>query len=206
MLILRYLNLKGVIIIHSDKKNKDSLEQLMHRAQQGDSYAYNCLLKRISPIIKNVLKEKISLIRDREDILQEILISVHKASNTYDVSRPFLPWLYSIIRYRINDYLRKYYLYKEKTSIVSIDEEMNHLHDDRNIIDSYHNIQHVQDALNTLNTKQRNIIIMTKINGFTIREVALASGMNESTLKVTAHRAMKNLAAYNQKEKLDEYR
>ena len=194
---------KGLTVLSAQTKNtqeEDTLECLMLKAQRGNAQAYNLLLRAITPIIHSKLKEKISFANDREDILQEILISVHKASNTYDLSRPFKPWLFSIVRYRINDYLRKYYSQKEMASFTSLDEDIDLLYDEKNNTDKYNHIQYVQNALSTLNQKQRNIIIMTKINGFSVREIATACNMNESTVKVITHRAMKNLAAYNHKE------
>ena len=44
-----------------------------------------------------------------DDLLQEILISIHKARHTYDGERPYKPWAYAIAKFRLQDYLRAHY-------------------------------------------------------------------------------------------------
>ena len=41
-----------------------------------------------------------------EDVVQEALITVHKARHTYDPARPFGPWFYAIVHSRLIDVLR----------------------------------------------------------------------------------------------------
>jgi len=42
----------------------------------------------------------------RQDLAQEVLLSLHLARNSFDCSREFLPWLRSIVHHRIVDYFR----------------------------------------------------------------------------------------------------
>jgi RNA polymerase sigma-70 factor (ECF subfamily) len=42
-----------------------------------------------------------------EDVVQETLISVHKARHTYDPARPFAPWFYAIASHRVVDVFRR---------------------------------------------------------------------------------------------------
>ena len=51
-------------------------------------------------------------------------------------------------------------------------------------------------ALEKLPIKQRNIIQLLKLEGFTVKEIAKKTGMSESSIKVSAHRGYKNLRKY----------
>jgi RNA polymerase sigma-70 factor (ECF subfamily) len=45
---------------------------------------------------------------DVEDLVQDVLLSVHVARASYDPGRPFLPWLLAIVRNRVADGARRY--------------------------------------------------------------------------------------------------
>jgi RNA polymerase sigma-70 factor, ECF subfamily len=44
-----------------------------------------------------------------DDLLQEILLSIHKSRHTYNNDRPFRPWVFTIAKFRLLDHLRKHY-------------------------------------------------------------------------------------------------
>ena len=92
---------------HSDQAGRLAL--LMRDAQDGDRAAYASLLKEILPILKRRVQSRLGFlpIMDREDIVQEILLSVHAARATYNPRRPFMPWLMSIARNRMIDNARR---------------------------------------------------------------------------------------------------
>lgn len=171
-----------------------SLESLMRQAQAGDNDAYAKLLHEISPLIENFLKGKLSNIEDVNDVTQEVLISVHKAAHTYDPDRPFKVWLFAITRYRLNDHLRTVYAQKEKGTHVEFDDN---IHDDiaeNDVTNAYENIEYFNQALSKLPKKQQQVLTMLKVEGFSVRETSIALGMSESAVKVSAHRAIKQLS------------
>ena len=64
----------------------ERLALLMRNAQDGDRAAYASLLKEILPVLKRRVQSRLGFlpIMDREDIVQEILLSLHAARATYD--------------------------------------------------------------------------------------------------------------------------
>jgi RNA polymerase sigma-70 factor (ECF subfamily) len=86
--------------------------RMMTLAQAGDSAVYERLLKEITAYVKSLIRRKLMDLAQLDDLSQDILLSIHKARHTYDSSRPFMPWLHAIIRFRLNDQLRK--IYKDK--------------------------------------------------------------------------------------------
>ena len=71
------------------------LSSLMRKAQDGDQAAYAALLREVLPVLKRVVQARLGFlpVMDREDLVQDILMSLHAARATYDPERPFRPWL-----------------------------------------------------------------------------------------------------------------
>ena len=84
-----------------------ALSELMLRAQRGDAEAYTELLELSSEMISSYLSRRINDKSAVEDVVQDVLLSIHRARHTFQVSQPFEPWLYAITKRRFIDYLRK---------------------------------------------------------------------------------------------------
>ena len=176
----------------NDNPNQETQWQEWARlAQSGDKSAYLNLLKAISPYIRNFLAGSLSDADSIEDIMQEVLISVHKSLNTYSADRPFKPWLIAIINFRRTDFLRKHY---NKRRNVQTDLEDPAFKKGHVTNPEYAGeLKDVEAALDTLSPKQRRVFEMMKIQGFTAQEVAEKMGMSVSAVKVSAHRTQKKL-------------
>src|SRR5664279_3300657 len=87
----------------------DNLEALMQRSLTGDQHAYALLLQATTRLLRPFLAKRLSIGSEVDDLLQEILISVHKARHTYDGNRPYKPWVYAIANFRLQDHLRAHY-------------------------------------------------------------------------------------------------
>lgn len=73
---------------------------LMVAAQAGDRSAYEALLRGCVPMIKSVAYRQ-GVPRDGiDDVVQETLLTVHRARQTYDPNRPFSAWLTTIAHRR----------------------------------------------------------------------------------------------------------
>lgn len=59
------------------------LSERMRLAQEGDSKEYELLLSKCREILNNHLSSKVRDKEDREDLVQDILIGIHKARATY---------------------------------------------------------------------------------------------------------------------------
>src|ERR1051326_6581881 len=83
---------------------------LMRSAHAGNAEAYTRLLEEITPRIRQFVRGQRAFLSaaDIEDLVQDILISVHAVRATYDPPRPFMPWLFAIARNRLADSARRY--------------------------------------------------------------------------------------------------
>jgi len=164
------------------------LELLMKSAIGGDKAAYTKLLDQLTPILLRFISKKVKSLDAAEDILQEVLISIHKARHTYDGKRPLMPWVYAIAKFRLSDHLRQLY---GKAVEVNI-EDFSDI-EDLNVTNSLSFYESIRSKVKNLSGKQPIILELMHEQGFTTKEVAAKLGMKESAVKVAAHRAYKVL-------------
>ncbi len=179
-------------MITKNTSQSDEWQQWAIAAQNGDKKAYAKLLGALAPYIKNVIIKSLANQDAAEDIAQEVLISVHKSLSSYQPDRPFKPWLMAIINFRRTDYLRKYYAQRDDKKAVT-DDNPEYLAANVTNPANVGELKDIEAALETLPEQQRRIFKMIKIQGFTAQEVANEMDMNESAVKVSAHRTMKKL-------------
>ncbi len=178
--------------MQEQSKAKSSLSSLMRQAQQGDKQAYSLLFTKVTPMLRSFILQKISSPDDMEDIVQEILISLHKAGHTYDANRPFEVWMYTIARYRLNDYLCSYY--KNVSLKEKIQDEHEHFNENIDVTPEVEIDESINELIEALPEKQRTIVTMMKVEGYTAKETAEMVNMTETAVKVAAHRVYKKLA------------
>lgn len=171
---------------------QDDLERLMAAAQNGDSVAYARLLRAILPRLKSMIRNQRRFLpeEDIEDLVQDVLVSLHAVRATYDPSRPFLPWLYAIARNRLADGARQYA--RKRANEVSVPEyPVTFSESETNWApEEYGDPQGLQHAIGRLPNAQRQAVELLKLKGLSLREASAASGMTVGALKVSMHRAM----------------
>lgn len=169
---------------------KMTLEEKMKRSMAGDQRIYAELLKEIASMVRGYMYRKIPTQEDLEDVTQEVLSSIHRARKTYDGSRPLKPWIMAIATYRLNDYLRQRYRVAGK-EVIDYDAVQNQISED--VTPSGLNNELLEKALKSLPDRQRDIVTMMKVDGYSAKEIAKRMDMSVSAVKVAAHRAYKKL-------------
>ena len=163
-----------------------TLSRLMAASQQGDKAAYRQLLGLCGPLLRRFYVRRLPE-SALDDLVQESLLSLHRKRDSWDPSRPFLPWLAAIARYRWVDHLRRVYARPEAE-----------LHDSFGV-ESGEVAIIARFGCDTLLAKlppgQAAAIRATRIEGLSTAEAAVSLGQSESLIKVNVHRGLKRLAA-----------
>lgn len=171
-------------------EQEDHYEGLMRRGLAGDQQAYAQLLRETSSLLRPFLAKRLGGAQETDDLLQEILISLHKARHTYDGARPYKPWVYAIARFRLQDHLRTHYADRLQQA-VDFDELEESWQED--VTEPDISYESISGEVQRLPEKQATILRLLHQEGMTAKEVAAKLGMNESAVKVAAHRAYKVL-------------
>lgn len=180
-----------------DDGGDPELRQLMRAAQEGDRACYERLLKKVAPIIRGAVRRQRSFLNpaDIEDIVQEVLLSLHAVRATYDPGRPFAPWLAAIVRNRVADSGRRYARSKSAEQAAEGFYETFAPDAANTNEDNYEDAEALRHAIARLPAGQRRAVELMKLREMSLKEAARESGMSIAALKVSAHRAIKALRA-----------
>lgn len=168
-----------------------SLGQLMAAAQAGDAVAYRTVLTESQRWLRRYYARRIAP-SAVDDLVQDTLASLHTKRATFDPTRPFLPWLAAIARYRWVDQLRRTYRADE----TELDDNLSTGSFEPEVAARVS----LDRLLEKLPQRQSEVIRLVKIDGLSIAEAAERSAQSESLVKVNIHRGLKKLAAIVESE------
>jgi RNA polymerase sigma factor (sigma-70 family) len=163
-----------------ESSEKDRLfATLMRLVQAGDQHAYARLLTELVPMLQRFIRRQRAFLKpqDVEDLVQEILLSLHEVRATYDADRPFLPWVMAIARNRIADGARRYISRSAHEVAVARPPET-FSGDDRNITgEVYGDPEALRLAMRTLPPGQREAVEMLKLGEMSLKEAPGADAL-----------------------------
>jgi len=174
--------------------DESTLEALMRAAQDGDKRAYAQLLKTVTPRLQKMVRAQRRFLdaADTDDIVQDVLVSLHAVRATYDPRRPFMPWLMAIARNRLADSGRRD-ARRNANEVVVHELPVTFSEEEANIANSYGDPEALHRAIKGLPPGQREAVEMLKLREMSLKEAAAASGTSAGALKVSVHRAMTTL-------------
>jgi len=169
------------------------LTALLVRSINGDKHAYRSFLEELACHLRTRLRKRVhQQDADIEDLVQEILLAVHKGLDTFRPDVPLTAWISAIVRYKLADHFRS--ISRRGALFEPLDEDTEccaeaspHL----DILEARRDLQHL---LATLPPRQRGLIEHMKLLGLSVAETAAAMGLSESAVKVGVHRGLKALA------------
>jgi RNA polymerase sigma-70 factor (ECF subfamily) len=172
--------------------SEERLRSLFAQGLAGDEQAYRQFLTELTALLRAFLRRRLARLPDQvEDLVQEILVAIHNQRHTYAPEQPLTPWVHAIARYKLIDLLRR----RSRSDL---------LHDP---IDDDAELFTTADAeaaearfdvaklLRALPDRQRLPIWYVKIEGATVADTAMRTGMSVSAVKIGIHRGLKALAA-----------
>lgn len=179
----------------ADKSQRQEREErwreLMRAAQDGNNTAYAQLLSELLPLLRAIVRRKWRNQQDVEDIVQDILLSVHSVRHTYDPGRALMPWLMTIASRRIADTARRVVSRSANETTVDIMPETSDVAETNTGFESSEAQESIRVALSALPDGQRKAIEMMKLQGLSLQEASAKTGKSVASLKVTVHRAVK---------------
>lgn len=164
---------------------------LMRLAQAGDQAAYASLLVMLTSVTRRFARVRLGAVPWIDDVVQETLMTVHAARQTYDPGRPFAPWFYALASSRLIDVLRRERRVTSREIADDVLPEAAGASDAR--ANDEIDVKAIHAAMAALPARQREVIEGLKFQDQSVREVAGRLRMTESAVKVTAHRGYRAL-------------
>ena len=168
------------------------LSELLALAQQGDADAYRAFLGEIAPFARALARRRSGSEDIAEDVVQDVLLTVHRVRHTYEPGRPVKPWLAAIVARRSIDAMRK----RGRSAAREVHDPAAY----ETFADPQANKDGAEDAARSvaratsgLSPGQKEALELVKLKEMTLAEASALSGQSVSSLKVNIHRALKKL-------------
>jgi RNA polymerase sigma-70 factor (ECF subfamily) len=164
----------------------------MIAAQGGDAGAYAELLRELIPVLRAFVARMIRDPDGAEDVVQQVLLHMHRARHTYRAERPFGPWLRAIARNAARDALRA----RARRAAREVSVGGSELPDapappapqGSGALDP-----ELGSALAALSAAQRQALELLYLEDLGIAEAAARAGTTSGAIKLRAHRALRAL-------------
>jgi len=169
--------------------------ELVRRAQANDKEAYEELIKRHQQRVFAVAAGILRRHEDIEDIAQQVFVKAYFSLKRFDGRAAFSTWLYRITLNECWDLLRKKKvrpllyesdLSEEQAQRVASSESDSAGPDVRQRLE---NQQRVEQLLEGLEERDKLMLILKEVEGFSIEEIAEVLDLNANTVKVRLFRA-----------------
>lgn len=162
------------------------------------------LVKEYQPQLKSFIRKRVSNKEDAEDILQDVFYQlINTIENTVDPIEQVTAWLYRVARNMIINKGKK--KKEEEMPTSGYDEEGNVLKDFSEVLFNDDNPtpeteylrslvwQELDIALSELPSEQREVFILTELDGLSVKEIANTMNIPVNTLLSRKHYAVKHL-------------
>jgi RNA polymerase sigma-70 factor, ECF subfamily len=175
--------------------------ELVRRAQHEDKEAFELLVKkhqgRVFAVAGGILRNR----EDVEDIAQQVFLKAYFSLKRFDQRSAFSTWLYKITVNECWDLLRK----RKVRPLVyesELTEEQAHMYQTAeekgkqapDVSEELETRQQLEHWLECLDEKDRTMLVLKEVQGFTVEEIAEIMEVNGNTVKVRMFRARQKIA------------
>ena len=161
----------------------------MRMAQTGDQDAYTSLLLLLTSTTRKFARARVGGVPWIDDVVQETLLTVHRALHTYDPARPFGPRFYAIASTRLIDAVRR----ERRITRREVARDPGFDVAEPSAVGQDIDVEAIRAAIRMLPERQRDVIEGLKFRDESVRDVASRTNMTISAVKVTAHRGYRAL-------------
>ena len=167
----------------------------MVAAQAGDSTAYQALLRDCIPVIKSVARRRGVAADHVDDVVQDVLLTIHRARQTYDPNRSFTAWLCVIADRRAIDLLRRIRRrdLREVHAPLAFEGHADQAADPAQGLVRADAASTVTRVIASLPARQREAVQHLVLEERSLADAAALTRRTTGSLKVNLHRALKAL-------------
>jgi RNA polymerase sigma-70 factor (ECF subfamily) len=174
--------------------------ELVRRGQRGDQDSYGELIRRHQHRVFSVARGILKRQEDVEDISQQVFVKAYFSLKKFDQRAAFSTWLYKITVNECWDLLRKRkvrpLVYEADFSEEQSREYTASENKEARGSDASERLvarEQVERLLDHLEERDRLMLIMKEVEGFSVEEIGHVLALNANTVKVRLFRARRRL-------------
>lgn len=182
-------------------------KEFLEKVKNGDTTATTLLYEDAKDIAYKKAYSILNNHHDAEDIAEDSVLRAIEKIDTIKRPGDFPAWIKRIAENKAKDYIKK-----KKPTYIGEDFEYttNDLNSDQSVVpekmvDSQENIDLYKKLISKLTDDQRNALVLNRIEGYKIREIAEMLDCSESTIKSRIHQGEKKLVKEAEKLKKKGY-
>jgi len=171
-------------------KKHDELYYI-EKVKSGQTHYFSYIVENYKEIVFSIALKVLKNRDDAEEMAQEVFIKVYKSLHTFRGTSKFSTWLYSITYNHCISHTRK-----KKYDVSSLDNvQVKEEADDINLdgFSDEERREYLETALKKLPAEDYTLVILYYYKDLSVEEVAAATNLSESNVKVKLHRARKKL-------------
>ncbi len=141
--------------------------------------------------VMRYLLKKVQNLHDAEDLTSEVFLKAFKKLESFDESKAsFSTWIYTVARNTVIDY------YRTRKDSTELDENLTvSEYADTSLLKN-ETLEILADALESLDERSRNIVILHYYNGLPLKSISDAIGISYSHTKLLHNKALTELKKY----------
>ena len=181
--------------------NKPTDEQLLADHLEGQKYSFEILVQRYNRELYQFLARFTGNASTAEDIVQEAFLQVHLAAGSFDRTRRFKPWLFTIAANKARDYLRSRSRRPEVPLQASVGfgedeglEFLDYLADGSILppeaLEKKQEREFVRSIVDGMPENLKEILVLSYYHRFAYKEIAEIVGIPLGTVKSRLHTAV----------------
>lgn len=137
------------------------------------------------------LKSQVNNTETAQDIASDVFIKVYEKLDSFDESKASLStWIFTITRNKLTDFYRTRRVLSEVPETYA---EPGSFEDD---ICSESELETLADALDSLDERERDIIVLRYYSGMTLKDIAQRMGISYAYIKTLHNRALSQLRRF----------
>lgn len=169
-------------------KEHDETRELILKARAGDERACQRILNLYKGRIFSYAYRLVRHYHDAEDITFDAFIKCFRSLDSYDLSKPFTTWLFTIAHNLAIDYFRR-----QKTPSEYLDEMHPGGDDPVAAYERKRRTEIIDEAMDRLAAIDRELIILFHREEHSYEEISAITGLPVTTIKTRLHRARRKL-------------
>lgn len=180
-------------------------EQLLAQYRNGDIQAFTALVDRYRQELFHFLTRMFNNRTLADDVFQETFLQVHLSADSFDITRRFRPWLFTIAMNKARDQLRR----SNRRETVSLSTPLRSGQDEKGtyvdlmevdiplpdqFAEQQESRQLVREVVTGLPTQLREVLLLAYFHKFSYKQIAEMLDVPVGTVKSRLHTAVGTFA------------
>lgn len=169
-------------------------EEIVSLVLDGRKQEYRHLIHRYQRQVYNLMYRYCRSEHDAADLTQEVFLRAYEKLSSFQLSRSFFSWLYTLAVNRANDWSRKHGRQAKQTRLdPGMPEQAGRGSGQERMLEYREEVERLQRAMILLPDETREILLLRFHHECSVKEVAGIFAISESAVKMRTSRGLQQL-------------